>query len=390
LKKASSKLVNRQVRIMGFIIGDIYKDAHARTKYGYLYAALGRRFSLLSMQDASLYGIPRMVNALLTFHPNLDKWHERFYMNKAAFRGRSQKAAGVLKGMQGKVDLIFQDGSMFDAQWNDPSIPMVVYIDFTLKLALSHPMSASRFAYKGKELEQWLTLETDVYRKSAHIFTDSRMAKASIIRDYGIAPLKITVVGRGVNLEALPDIEKPPERATFNILFIGKNFYRKGGDLLLSAFRKVHQQFPHTRLIMITQRPETIVDQVGVEWVQPTWDRGEIQKWYRQADLFVLPSRLETFGDVLLEAMAFGLPCIGVDRDAMPEIIENEKTGFIIPADDIPALAAAIRRLVDQPELGIKLGRNARRRVEKHFTWDQVIAIMAAQIETVVFQKEEI
>ena len=389
MKKINNGRSNKQLRIIGFVIGNIYRDAHARVKYGCLYRALGEKFSLLTMKDATLSGIPRYLNALRYFHPNLHKWRERFYMNVGAFKGRSKKVAAILNNMEGKVDLIFQDGSMFDSQWKYPSIPMVVYIDYTVRLALRHP-ETSRFAFKGRELDEWLGLESRVYQRSAHIFTDSRMARNSIVEDYGIPKEKVTVVGRGVNFESMPEVSLKEHQKDYTFLFIGKDFYRKGGDLLLESFKEVHKQYPQTKLILITKKPDSQPsDLPGVEWVAPTWERSEIKNYYRQADLFVLPSRMETWGDVLLEAMAHGLPCIGVDCDAMPEIIQDGKTGWIIPGEDVKALTGCMLHAINHPEISIKLGRAGRQRVEKYFTWEKVVDRMAEQIEKVIIEREE-
>jgi len=114
----------------------------------------------------------------------------------------------------------------------------------------------------------------------------------------------------------------------------------------------------------------------GVEVVAPTYDREFIANLYRRADIFILPSRLETWGDVLLEAMAFGLPCVGVSGEAMDEIIENGKTGFVVPPENVEALSGAIGQLIGDKSLRVGMSRAARRRVEEIFTWDHVVERM--------------
>ena len=80
----------------------------------------------------------------------------------------------------------------------------------------------------------------------------------------------------------------------------------------------------------------------GVEIIPPTWDRTIIANLYRRAHCFVLPSRLETWGDVFLEAMSYSLPCIGVDDEAMREVIDHQKTGLVVPPENTEALAQAL------------------------------------------------
>ncbi len=104
---------------------------------------------------------------------------------------------------------------------------------------------------------------------------------------------------------------------------------------------------------------------------------------YRRADIFVLPSRLETWGDVLLEAMAFGMPCVGVRGQAMEDIIQHEVTGLLVDQSQTNDLAGALIRLLSQPGMRQRMGQTARSLVEKEFTWDRVVdrlepALMAA------------
>jgi glycosyltransferase involved in cell wall biosynthesis len=208
---------------------------------------------------------------------------------------------------------------------------------------------------------------------AAHICTRSELVRTSIINDYGILSERVTTVGGGVNFLPLPppvlhDPDDPP-----TALFIGKEFYRKGGDLLLCAFARARKVAPDARLIFLTEDaiPPGLPTE-GVEFITPTWDRETIARLYARAHVLVLPSRLETWGDVLLEAMGFGLPCIGVCGQAMEEVIAHQETGIIIPPEDEQALARALVTMFTNPELRAKWGAAARQRVQTEFSWDRV------------------
>jgi len=122
----------------------------------------------------------------------------------------------------------------------------------------------------------------------------------------------------------------------------------------------------------------------GVEVLPPNWNRSAIRDYYRSADILVLPSRLETWGDVLLEAMAFELPCVGVAGEAMHEIIEHEVSGLITPPEDKDALAAALLCLLRDPALRRRYGEAGRQRVETLFSWDIVSNKIVAQMGNVL------
>ncbi|MGB0388209.1 MAG: glycosyltransferase family 4 protein [Ardenticatenaceae bacterium] len=387
-------------RVIGVLIGDIVRQPGPRTKYGELFKALGNRFELVDVYDATLRGMDRLINALITFHPNGQRWRQRFYMNVPAFRARSRRTASYLHSMQGKADMVFQLGVLFDAHWKKSYFPSVIYGDYTATLSSKQP-DAGRSPFTAKQLKQWIALEQQALDRATHICAWSDFTRASFLSDYQLPPERVTTVGGGLNFATLPDLPSTPVPALRQAqeplveghpptaLFIGKDFYRKGGDLLLRAFAQTRAQIPDARLLMLTSDPiPADLPTEGVEVIAPTWNRAEIEALYRSADLFVLPSRLETWGDVLLEAMAYSVPCIGVSGKAMAEIIEHGKTGLLVSptTHDVSDLTAALTQLLSNQALCQQWGHAARQRIEEHFTWERVVERMAPMIEAAAFR----
>ncbi len=373
-------------RVAGALVGDIFREPSARTKYSQLFECIGRRFPLVDVYDATLRGAARFLNAALMAHPNRRRWRERFYQNVPAFRARSKNTAAHFRKLQDSVDIVLQLGVLFDARWNEGPIPNVIYTDYTMRLSAQKP-AAGRSPLTPGQLAQWITLERQAFERAAHICTRSRFVRESIIRDYGIAPDRVTAIGGGVNFSTLPALRPRPADAPPTLLFIGKEFYRKGGDLLLSAFAEVRQRVPQARLLLVTADPiPAHLPIAGVEVIKPTWNRAVIETLYQQADIFVLPSRLETWGDVLLEAMAYGLPCIGVTGEAMEEIVKHEVTGLLARSNDCESLAAAMERLLRDEQLRQQYGLAGRRLVETEFTWNHVVDRLAVILEAVHLQ----
>ncbi|MCA9872824.1 MAG: glycosyltransferase family 4 protein [Anaerolineales bacterium] len=362
----------RKLRIAGALVGDMQNDPNAKIKYGHFFDALEKHFCLVEVFDANLYGLQRYLNALRSFHPDQQSWRERFYKNVEAFRRRSRRASQHFRQLEGQIDAIVQVGVMFDARWYIQAPPSVIYVDYTAHLAAQRP-SAGRSPFTPQQRREWLNLERNTFIKASHICTRSDLVRHSIIHDYGLAPEKVTTIGGGVNLAQLPPLKKRPVTDTPTVLFIGKELYRKGGDILLEAFARARQVVPGARLKMLTigSVPPHIAED-GIEIISPTWDRQEIAALYNSADVFVLPSRLETWGDVLLEAMSFGLPCIGVSGQAMEEIIEHESSGLLVQAENVAALAEGLVRLLKDADLRQQMGREARLHAEKYFTWPDV------------------
>jgi glycosyltransferase involved in cell wall biosynthesis len=126
------------------------------------------------------------------------------------------------------------------------------------------------------------------------------------------------------------------------------------------------------------------MDQEGVLYVGPVSDRETLLAYYRSADLFLLPSRCDSFGFVFLEAMTQGLICVGSRMNAMPEIIAEGETGYLVEPGDFEGLAEVIIRCYQRPELRVEMGRRAADRVVEKFSWPRVVA----EMQSVMFQPE--
>lgn len=372
MRNKSLKEINA-VRIIGTLVGDPSSEMDAKIKYGIFFDTVDSRFELVKIYNAKLKKVWYYLNAGLNFHPNLRKWKQRFFKNPMAFRIRSWLISKRLEAEQDPYDLTLQVGVLFDTARYRSRKPNLIYTDYTASLSARKP-DAGRSPFNAKQRSKWLILEKEAYQHAAHICTRSQNVKESIIQDYGISSQKISVIGGGVNFERLPELgtRKKTQRPT--VLFIGVDWFRKGGDILLRAFERVSLKIPNSRLLMLTQGDIPADFSLhNVEIVRPSWDREKIIDLYRQANVFVLPSRLETWGDVLLEAMSFGLPCIGVYGEAMEEIIEDEHTGLLIAPEDPEALSVAMISLLSDPERCKAMGLNARKKIEGEFTWQVVV-----------------
>jgi glycosyltransferase involved in cell wall biosynthesis len=377
VEKSGAQVVNeKSLRVVGILLGDMAQQVSARVKYGKLFDALGCQFPLSSVYDARLQGLPRLLNAAQAFHPRMGQWKARFYQNVPAFRAQSSRATKVLERHRAEYDFVFQVGATFDAHWDDNFYaPSVIYTDYSAALAARRP-ALGRNPFTKEEQWVWNSLEAQALRRANHVFTRGEFVRQSLLEDYHLSPAKVTSVGGGVNFDALPTLPERHAQAPM-VLFIGKDFHRKGGDLLWRACASLRAKFPTLRLVVVTDGPiPADLPREGVEVIAPTYDREFIANLYRQANVFALPSRLETWGDVLLEAMAYGLPCVGVSGEAMDEIIDTGKTGFVVPAGDVQALAGALGQLIGDQALWSEMSRAARQKVETTYTWERVVSRM--------------
>jgi glycosyltransferase involved in cell wall biosynthesis len=221
------------------------------------------------------------------------------------------------------------------------------------------------------------------FHRAAHLVTFSQWAKKSLIQDYDVPEQKITVNAPGVNVsqwkvhEAEGEDEPSPR-----ILFVGGDFRRKGGDILV----KCAQSMPADWTVdIVTSDIAPIAE--GVAGVRVHLglqaDTPELLALYRRANIFALPTLGETYGLAILEAMAMGLPVIATRVGAIPEIVADGETGLLIPTNSPEALLQAIRQLSKDPERRRAMGAAGRRRVEKYFDGPGNYRSLIALIKTI-------
>jgi len=164
-----------------------------------------------------------------------------------------------------------------------------------------------------------------------------------------------------------------------NILFVGRLEKRKGLRYLLEAFAQLRWEFPETRLIVVGPgNPDKDCYRVlserslkDVVFVGPV-NYDTLARYYRTADIFCSPATgKESFGIVLLEAMASSTPIVATDIEGYAALLEGGKYGRLVPPKDSSALADALTSLIKNPKLMQQMAFDARQIVEK-YSWEVV------------------
>jgi glycosyltransferase involved in cell wall biosynthesis len=195
----------------------------------------------------------------------------------------------------------------------------------------------------------------------------SNWVKDSVVRDYGMPADKVQVIPPGVDLRIwqAPDFaRRSASQGLPRILFVGGDFERKGGGLLLDWFRR--QGRGQCELDLVTRAPIEPGPGVRVHH-GVTGNSPEARRLFAEADMFVLPSLGECFGIASVEAMAAGLPVITTSVGGSPDIVVHGETGLLIEPNDPRGLGAALGRLLDDPALCHAMGVRGRTRAEHHF-----------------------
>jgi glycosyltransferase involved in cell wall biosynthesis len=156
------------------------------------------------------------------------------------------------------------------------------------------------------------------------------------------------------------------------LIFLGRIGEHKGADRILRAIAKLPDAVrAQVRLCMAgdgaVDEMRALAEQLGLASQVEIrgWIAGaDKEAWMRQTNVFILPSRNEGLPMAMLEAMAWGKALIVSPVGAIPEFVTDGVEGFLVPPDDIDAIADAIRKLAENPDLRVQMGTAARKRVE--------------------------
>jgi len=311
-------------------------------------------------------------------------WHEIHYYKGGGALERLREgplafvpsyATGVLRGAwevhkalrHRPCDALFSNasvGPLFNRRFR--RVPTLIDFDST-------PVQIDRMAGYDSPVDskplaalKW-RLSRNLMRSATGLQAWSRWAKCSAVEDYGIPADKIVVNPPGVDLDRwrpLPLLHRPTAPRPLRVLFVGADFTRKGGELLL----KWHQSLEPgaAELHIVTRAP--VEPRPGVfvhHGVQPNSD--QLIRHYQDSDLFVLPSFGESFGIATVEAMAAGLPVIASDVGGVADIIEPGRNGFIVPAGDLSALGKAVASVLGDADRRVAMGAQSRLMAKERF-----------------------
>ena len=250
------------------------------------------------------------------------------------------------------------------SQWGPLRRPIVLDLDWTLaqqeELA---PIYFNRPPKRGARLAL-ARLRQRLLWRSVTLFTPWSNWAADALRREGIPDARIRVLPPGVDL-AQWQPRPEPRRSTsdrLRLLFVGGNFVRKGGDLLIELVRTRYAD--RCELDIVTRDAVSSAANIRIHRAEP--NSPLLQDLYARADLFVMPTRAECFGIATIEAMASGLAVIAGDVGGARDIVDEGETGWLIPPT-APALAQALDQAVARAGALPAMGLRARRVAEQRF-----------------------
>jgi glycosyltransferase involved in cell wall biosynthesis len=206
----------------------------------------------------------------------------------------------------------------------------------------------------------------------------------------GLGDIRITPFGVDTEKFRPNPTKKDASKITIGTVKKYHPFY--GIDLLVRAFARVRQRFLESepeigrrlRLLLVGSGDhkaeiEALVKSLGISDVSEVLGpvpHHEVPDYLNRLDVYACPSRSESFGVAVLEASACGVPVVVTNVGGLPEVVEDGKTGFIVPPENLDALAEAIETLVRRPDLRAQMGQAGREMVAERYSWDESVRIM--------------
>ena len=278
--------------------------------------------------------------------------------------------------------------------------PEIGEMQFVYKAWIDYKRSSGiKDNFKVRMSDSWLSwMEKRNVKKCKEFIALAGCVKKDMVKYYGIPEEKVSVCYSGVNLDEFTPKNKKLYRESVRkkfgvkedevlLLFVGNPFSRKGLDYLIKSLPLVKNK-KFKLLVSGKDDPKPYIElakNLGVEnkIIYNLGLTSEIRQIFAVADMFVFPTLYETFGLVILEAMASGLPVITSEIAGAAELMNNKKDGLILKNPENPKeIANNINYLLDNPQECERLGKMARKKSE-NYSWTNTAKCMLKVLERV-------
>lgn len=253
-----------------------------------------------------------------------------------------------------------------------------------VKKRLHIPMITS---FHGFDLPARRNKRKSYHRKLSVLFrvgdkftVPSRQMKRQLVR-WGCPSHKIKIMYSGIDLNKFKYTRRKPKTKHIRIIAVGRLHKKKGFQYLLRAFKKVHDRYPSTRLMIVGQGKERralkhLIAALKIKKyvkLKGLVAHRKLAGLLNRSDVFCLPSittrdgNHEGIPNSLKEAMATGLSVVSTRHGGIPELVTNGKEGLLVPEKNVARLAKKIKHLIKNPALRAEMGRKGHKKVRRRF-----------------------
>jgi glycosyltransferase involved in cell wall biosynthesis len=360
---------------------------HCEVLSGQPYPIVDERVPLVELPSLDIYNdhFPMRMPGLWELH---DRWD---WLEVTAFSGGtfpeplafSMRAWDHLRRRRDEFDLVHDNqcmgyGLLLMERDGLPVLGTIHHpITVDRRLEMEHAESA-RERWSKSRWYAFTKMQTRVARRLRRVVTVSESSYGDICRDHLVSPSRLHIVPVGVD----PDLFRPMEGTVRNpnqiISTASSDVTMKGQRYLLEALAKLRTEYPDLELVLVGRLKEgsaaqRTIEQLGlsdaVRFVSGVSDET-IVELYNTSACAVVPSLYEGFSLPAIEAMSTGCPLVATTGGAIPEVVGADgETGYLVTPGDSEALAAGIRRALDDPQGAARIGAAGRERVIHRWSW---------------------
>lgn len=289
-----------------------------------------------------------------------------------------------------KIEEIIKKEGRFDIiegpLWDGECFAYSPQIGIPLVVRLQTPIFKSREILGKKQNKVIEFIEKKSLQKATLIASISKNIGEVVSRHYKIPKDKILLAYLGIKL---PDIADPIfKKNSFKLLYIGRLEKRKGTAEFIDSLPKILEKNAKITIDIVGkdcyQAPgsSSYLKYFKIKVPQKFWSRvkfhgfvsnKKLKNFYKNCDIFVAPSRYESFGLIFLEAMAYGKPVIGTKIGGIPEVVIDGKVGILIDVNNPNQIADAVIKVFSDEDLREKMGKNAYNYTRKNFTVESMV-----------------
>jgi glycosyltransferase involved in cell wall biosynthesis len=281
-----------------------------------------------------------------------------------------------------QFDLIFTPYGSMQIAFLKTSLPIIYLADTTFQNMIDYYPTFSNLL----SFSQWEgnLIEKRAINKASQVLYPSEWAANSAIRDYGAPPEKVHVIPTTPSMDRIPPagVEKAKTGESCNLLFVGRDWQRKGGDLAVAAREKLADSGLQAQLTIVGCQPslKSASDIRVIPYLNK--NRAEeariLEELYEEADFLILPTRADCSSVVTAEANAYGVPVIATQTGGLPSLIKEGINGYLLPlsakGEDFAKVISTVFR---DEKTYKKLRQTSRQEYEKCMSseaWSQKVA----------------
>lgn len=341
----------------------------------------------------------RFNDTVLVDTPRLDRVVERFAsLQRYGLSVRQRRLLGALyrriidaRLEQIQPDVVLSIGAAHKLMGLESKWPLIHVTDGYFATIVNY---YDKYRYFSKDVKRagHEDYQNFIDNASMSLFA-SEWARDSALGLYRMDQGRVRVVPFGANLDQDPGRRERQRGDRLKILFVGYDWQRKGGELVLATWRLLRAQLPDCELHIVGCQPQAAMGLAGV-YVHGRLDKAKpadfarLTSLFDSSSLFFMPSRAEAFGMVFCEAAAYGLPVVATATGGVPTVVREGETGLLLPLEAGPAAYAERILALWRDATGyVRMTMAARARYETTLNWHAWGEAVEDAVETVLEQR---